>query len=930
MEGKVQRRGNRKRTIALRFTSLLLLITLTVALPTPAQPVYAQTPPPPANLNQLLAALSPEERVGQLFLVTFEGASADPQSPIYDLIANHHIGGVILRAENDNFVAAPETLPAAYQLIASLQQIEWDSAYPQPDTPHAYIPLLVGIEQDGNGYPSDQILSGLTDLPSLMALGATWKPELAGQVAEIQGKELSALGFNLYLGPSLDVLEAPAAAMRGGIGARSFGGDPYWVAKMGQAYISGLHAGSQGRLLVVPKHFPGLGAADRPLEIEVPTVRRSLEQLKQIELAPFFAVTGKAPDSSTRADGLLVSHIRYQGLQGNIRATTRPLSFDQQALNVILSLPEMGTWHDDGGLLISDDLGSHAVYTFYAPASEGFSPPLVARDAFLAGNDLLYLGNISSGADDTYTATLDILDFFVQRYREDPTFAQQVDAAVTRILARKQSLFKGFTLANVTPSSDRLAEIGQSQPVTLEVSRRAATLVSPDAQELSAVLDVPPSVRDRLLFLTDSAPYAQCQGCPLRSTLPVTALQEAVARLYGSTAGRQVSEARLSSYSFDDLRALLDGAELPALVNDINRANWIVIALSGAGLGRPELLSRFLSERQDLLRNKRVILFSFTAPYYFDATDISRLTAYYCLYSKQPAFVDAAARLLYQELPASGNSPVSIPGAGYDLIEMTSPNPQQIISLSLDTPPASVTATPPTASASPATPEPTPIPLLRIGDTLYVRTGIIVDHNGHPVPDGTVVRFDVLLSGESGGIIQQIEQVTTNGVARVSFALEKPGLIEIRASSDAATLSDVIQIDVTPGEAAAVTVIAPMPSATAAPTPLPETPPADNDFISPAGYPRLAAWPLAMLFISLSAWPAYLAGQRLRSRRWGVRWGLCALLGGLIGYNYAALGLPGSLYLATENGMFGLLAVLAGGEIIGVVCAWLWMQRANG
>ncbi len=924
----MQRRGNRKRMNAAQCTSLLLLIALMVALPMPAQSVYAQTPPPPTNLNQLLAALSPEERVGQLFLVTFEGASAEPGSPIYDLIANHHIGGVVLRAENDNFVAAPDTLPAAYQLISNLQQIEWDSAYPQHGASHAYIPLLVGIEQDGDGYPNDQILSGLTELPSPMALGATWKPELAKQVAEIQGKELSALGFNLYLGPSLDVLEAPAAAMRGGIGTRSFGGDPYWVAKMGQAYISGLHSGSQGRLLVVSKHFPGLGAADRPAEMEVPTIRKSLEQLKQIELAPFFAVTGKAPDASTRADGLLVSHIRYQGLQGNIRATTRPLSFDQQALSAILSLPEMGTWHDDGGLLISDDLGSHAVYTFYAPASENFSPPLVARDAFLAGNDLLYLGNISSGANDTYTATLAILDFFVQRYQEDPAFAQQVDTAVLRILASKQSLFKAFTLSNVTPFSDRLAEIGQSQTVTLEVARRAATLISPDAQELSATLDAPPSVRERLLFLTDSTPYVQCQGCPLRSSLSVTALQEAIVRLYGSTAGQQVSAARLSSYSFDDLRALLDGAELPGLVNDINRANWIAIALSGASLGQPELISRFLSERQDLLRNKRVILFSFTAPYYFDATDISRLTAYYCLYSKQPAFVDVAARLLYQELPASGNSPVSIPGAGYDLIEMTSPNPQQIISLLLDFPPASVTATPPTASASPATPEPTPIPLLQIGDTLYVRTGVILDHNGHPVPDGTVVRFDVLLSGESGGIIQQIEQVTTNGIARVSFALEKPGLMEIRASSDTARLSDVIQIDVTPGEAVVVTVIAPMPSA-AAPTPLPETPPAENDFISPAGYPRLAAWPLAMLFIALSAWPAYLAGQRLRSKRWGVRWGLCALLGGLMGYNYAALGLPGSLHLATENGMLGLLAVLASGEIIGVVCAWLWMQRAN-
>lgn len=911
-----------------RITSLFLLMALAAALLAPALPAYAQTPPL-SNVNQLLATLSPEERVGQLFLVTFKGANADPGSPIYDLIVNYHIGGVVLRAENDNFLAAPDTLPAVHQLISSLQQIEWESAYQQPNAKHAYIPLLVGIEQDGDGYPTDQILSGLTALPSQMALGATWKPELAGQIAEIQGKELSALGFNLYLGPALDVLEVPLAAAPSGIGNRSFGGDPYWVGKMGQAYINGLHAGSQGRLLVIPKHFPGIGAADRPPELEVPTVRKSLDQLKQIELTPFFAVTGKAPDSSSRADGLLVSHIRYQGLQGNIRAATRPLSFDQQALDAILALPEMGTWHTDGGLLISDDLGSHAVYTFYAPGREGFSPQLVARDAFLAGNDLLYLGNISTSAGDSYAATVAILNFFVQRYKEDPTFAQQVDAAVLRILTRKQTLFKGFTLSNAITSSEDLENIGQSQQIVAEVARRAATLVSPEAQELTAALDEPPSLRDRLLFLTDTTQYVQCQGCPIRYTLSTTALQEAVTRLYGPTAGGEVSEARLSSYSFNDLQALLNSAEVPALVNDINRANWIILSLSGASLGQPELLSRFLSERQDLLRNKRVILFSFTAPYYFDATDISRLTAYYCLYSKQPAFVETAARLLYQEFSPAGNSPVSIPGAGYDLIDRTRPDAEQIISLSLDSPPALVTETLPPPAASPVTPEPTPIPLLRIGDTIYVRTGVILDHNGHPVPDGTVVRFDVLLSGESGGIIQQIEQITTNGIARVSFALEKPGLVEIRATSEPATLSDVIQIDVTPGEAVAITVIAPLVTEVPASTPLPPTPAAEGKLISIEGYPRPAAWPLAMLFIALAAWPPYLAGKRLRSGRWGLRWGLCALLGGMVGYNYAALGLPGSQRLATEHGFLGLAILMTAGEVLGVVCAWLWMQRAN-
>ena len=39
-----------------------------------------------------------------------------------------------------------------------------------------------------------------------MAIGATWNTELAERVGRC-GNELAALGFNLYIGPSLDVLK---------------------------------------------------------------------------------------------------------------------------------------------------------------------------------------------------------------------------------------------------------------------------------------------------------------------------------------------------------------------------------------------------------------------------------------------------------------------------------------------------------------------------------------------------------------------------------------------------------------------------------------------------------------------------------------------------------------------------------------------------
>jgi beta-N-acetylhexosaminidase len=301
------------------------------------QPAQAQTPEPPVLVQQLLYSMTPEERVGQLFLVTFSGTDASDVSQVYDLVVNYHVGGVVLLETNDNFIAAPDTLADAHRLIASLQDAELAGSKVQvmnTDTGRlvspVYVPLWVGISQEGNGAPTDQIINGLTSLPSEMALGATWQPDLAEKVGAVAGKELAALGFNLFFGPSLDVLDQPSSSSSGDLGTRVFGGDPFWVGEMGRAYITGLHSGSANRLLVISKHFPGRGSSDRLPEEEVATVRKSLEQLKQIELAPFFAVTGNAPDAGATTDGLLVSHIRYQGFQGNIRATTRPVSFDAQ------------------------------------------------------------------------------------------------------------------------------------------------------------------------------------------------------------------------------------------------------------------------------------------------------------------------------------------------------------------------------------------------------------------------------------------------------------------------------------------------------------------------------------------------------------------------------------------------------------------------
>jgi beta-N-acetylhexosaminidase len=371
---------------------------------------------------------------------------------------------------------------------------------------------------------------------------------------------------------------------------------------------------------------------------------------------------------------------------------------------------------------------------------------------------------------------------------------------------------------------------------------------------------------------------------------------------------------------------LMDGTTETNIESALINSSWIVISLADVSNGQINILRRFFSDRPNLIRNKNVILFSFTAPYYLDATDISKLTAYYALYSKQPAFVDAAARILFQQTTVQGSSPVSIPAVGYDLIEQTSPDPEQIIALQLDQEVSIVTET-----VEAVTPEPTEIPSYKIGDSISVRTGPVIDHNHHLVPDGTVVRFTMTTRDDFGGILQQVDVTTKDGIARASFVIDKPGKVEVRAVSEPAVISDVLQFDAT-SEGVAVTVVpviteTPSPTSTPTPTALPE-----NNFVSPDGYPRPGIWFLVLLGVMGSALLTYWAVSRVTSRRWGVRFALNVLIGGFGAYNYLALGFPhAQAWISSESGgAFGVLLFTLAGEALGIILAWTWFRWLSG
>jgi beta-N-acetylhexosaminidase len=919
---------------AIRLFYVVFLFSLINPIPSVHAGTSWQSTSPERQAQEILNRLSPKERVGQLILITFKGMDVGSNTQIYDLITNHHIGGIVLLAANDNFTVGEDALEQLLSMNREIQTSRWESA--QEDRTNietgelfrsTFVPLFIAVQQEGDGYPYDQILNGLTPLPNAMATGATWNPELAFNIGSVLGKELSALGIKLLLGPSLDVLETSQTDSGNSLGTRTFNGDPFWVGQLGKEYIRGVHAGSDDRVATVAKHFPGHGSADRLPENEIATVRKSLEQLVNFDLVPFFAVTGDALSDEETTDALLASHIRYQGFQGNIRATTRPVSFDQQALSDLMNLPSITAWRENGGLMVSDDLGSPAVRQFYEQTNpnQPFDGRRVALNAFLAGNDLLYLGDITAGEDpDPYTTTIDILEFFTQKYNEDLAFAERVDQSALRILTLKMRLFENFTLTSALPELEALEEVGISSQASFEVAQEGATLISPSLEELNDTMPDPPNQTDRIVFISDTRTARQCSNCPDQPVLPVDALSQTIIRLYGPQASGQVTPFNLKSYSYEDLTPMLDeNPEAFQIENDLHRAHWIVFAMLDVHDDKPTTLAlhRFLTERPDLFQGKRLIVFAFNAPYFLDATNVSKLTAYYGLYSKTPSFIDVAARLLFRELSPVGSLPVSVPGVGYDLISTTMPDADQIIPLNLDGPEEEV-------GVGTATPEPLPTPEFQIGNTISVRTGVILDHNGNPVPDNTPVQFITTVNGEITDL-PEIE-TTLEGIARKTIQVTEPGTLEIRVESEPATQSEVLRFEIPALNGELIT-----PTSTEQPTtmptvtPLPTNTPVFSISIpepspEPPDHPNLVDWIAAIGVATIVGLLSYRLAAYIGQIRWGVRSGFLALIGGLTAYSYLALLLPGSEQLFEVMGGWGVILVTFAGAIIGGASSWGW------
>jgi beta-N-acetylhexosaminidase len=317
-----------------------------------------------------------------------------------------------------------------------------------------------------------------------------------------------------------------------------------------------------------------------------------------------------------------------------------------------------------------------------------------------------------------------------------------------------------------------------------------------------------------------------------------------------------------------------------------------------------------------------VTLFLVGPPYEVTGEDLGLVTAgAYALYDGQRPFVEAAVQALFGAVEPAGALPVSVEAIGYNLLTQTEPDPNQSIELFIGEEPG------------PETPVPQ-LPILSVGTTIIIRTGLIVDRNGHPVPDGTPVQFTVVYQ-DAGNAAETFETMTAGGVAVIPVTINFIGQLEIAAISEPARNSVRLQLAIFNDAPAVVQTIPPRPtpSRTRPPTVTPTRAPTRTPTVTPVplGSSLLGAEPrrvnlidfaLSMLGITLvSAW-----GYRRESKRRedgaidrAMRLTLLGSLCGLIAYAGYGLGLPGADAVRGALGSWAALVV----TLVGTAVPWL-------
>jgi beta-N-acetylhexosaminidase len=606
-------------------TLLALLAVLALALPAFAKDKEKYSKPAPIHVTKdgekwaekTLRKLTPEEKVGQVFMIWCRASFLNVENPEYlqwrDAMQKYHVGSFAMTVHVDG---ANLLRSEPYEAAELLNRLQHDSK----------LPLLIAADFERG---VSMRLLGTTVFPHAMAFGADGKTDDAEMFGRITAQEARAIGVHWNFFPDADVNSNPANPI---INTRSFGEDPKQVGDMVSAYIKGAH---EVGMLTTVKHFPGHGDTATDSHLGVASVNVDRAHLESIELPPFKQAIEAGVDS------VMVAHVTVPTLDPD------PNHVATISTSVVSDLLEKQLGFK--GLIVTDALDMAGLTHLFMN-----NVGRAAVEAFKAGNDMLIIPTDLGLS----------VDAMLKALQSGEISQERLDRSVLKILKIKASL--GLNQAREVDVSTVAAVVGKPENLAFgqQVADSAMTLVRDNGKVLP--LKSKGTVKAGLPYMTKEETHNNVVAVffsdDVRSDSGRAFARELRARV--PDARVMYVDPRIAAGMSDEvMKAVTEAQTVIAAVYVIpsaGRAGNMVTMSDATG----KLIQQVLNHAA-----AKTAVVAMGNPYL--AQDLPQVENYMCTFSNATVSEVSAVKALFGEIPFHGHLPVTIPniaqrGAGIE------------------------------------------------------------------------------------------------------------------------------------------------------------------------------------------------------------------------------------------------------------------------
>ena len=269
-------------------------------------------------------------------------------------------------------------------------------------------PLLAAVDEEGGSVSRFTKEKGFEVFPSASEIAKAKKIEDAYAIYKRMAKQLRYLGFNLNLGPVLD-LDFEGSPIIGQKG-RSYSKDPETVYLFARLFIK---AHNKEDVLTAVKHFPGHGSAASDTHTDFTDIT---SVWNKNELVPFRRMI-----SDGKVDIVMTGH-----LYNNLKDWQYPASLSRIHIQNILRKKL-----DYKGVVMSDDLQMNSIIKKY-------SLDEIVTAAINSGTDLMLFGNYEDKLDKDLPGK--IKKIIIYGIQEGKISQNSIDSSFKRILDLKKKI----------------------------------------------------------------------------------------------------------------------------------------------------------------------------------------------------------------------------------------------------------------------------------------------------------------------------------------------------------------------------------------------------------------------------------------------------------------------------------------------------------